>query len=129
MTWLWPEGEAVEAIHHPQCGNVAHGVRPAEPPISDWRTSSPNRCTPLGFVWQGTSYYILVVCNHWRVHTRWWESDQALWRQYLKVLVAPVAMADILAHSYNPGSASGGFLGLLYCDLRLGDWFLARVYD
>ena len=85
MTRLWPEGEAVET-----CGN-------------------PDM--PAGFLWQGTPHRISQVCNRWRVHTRWWEPDQALWREYCKV-----ATAD-------------GLLCLIYRDLVTGRWFLARLYD
>jgi hypothetical protein len=85
VTRLWPKGEAVEA----------------------WGGEE----TPAGFAWGGASHYILDVCNRWRVHTRWWEPDQIIWREYLKV------------------ETDKGLLCLLYRDLRSGGWFLARVYD
>jgi hypothetical protein len=131
MTRLRPEGEVVEAIPHPQHRDAdsAYGMRSAGTLISDWYTLSPGWYTPVGFVWQGTSYYILAVCNYWQVHTRWWEPDQVLWREYLKVLAAPAIIADRLDRGSDLGSTSDGFLGLLYHDLLLGDWFLARVYD
>jgi hypothetical protein len=85
VTRLWPKGELVE-------------VRGGEGTVA-------------GFVWRGSSHQIQETCNRWRVHTRWWESDQAVWREYLKVIT------------------DTGLLCLLYRDLLGGDWFLARVYD
>ena len=66
---------------------------------------------PSGFVWQGVSHRVLMVCNDWRVHTRWWEPDQAIWREYVKV------------------ATDTGLLCLLYQDLLKGGWFLSRIYD
>ena len=85
MTRLWPKGEAVRI----------------------WGTQD----APLGFVWQGTPQRIDQVCNRWRVHTRWWEAGEVVWREYWKV------------------TTDGGFLCLLYHDLLGGDWFLSRLYD
>ena len=93
MTRLWPEGEAVRI----------------------WtREKSPIGAptgAPLGFVWCGKSHRILEVCNRWRVHTYWWEPDQTVWREYLKV------------------TTDTGLLCLIYRDLLSGGWFLARIYD
>ncbi len=88
-------------------------------------TETAGECTPAGFSWLGKSYCIRKVCTRWRVHTRWWEPDQALWREYLKVLVTPAMMAS----SLSSDSVSSELLCLLYHDLLSGDWFLARVYD
>lgn len=85
MTRLWPEGKAVEAWG------------------SDEMLS--------GFTWKGTSHRIQRVCSYWRLHTRWWDLDEAIWREYIKVIT------------------DGGFLCLLYRDLNQGGWFLARIYD
>ena len=92
MTRLWPEGKAVK-------------VREEEAPTS--------------FVWQGKTHHIAEVCNRWRVHTRWWQPEGVLWREYVKV------------------TTEAGLLCLLYWDLLNGGlvlssskgWFLARVYD
>jgi hypothetical protein len=131
MTRLRSEGEAVEVLYHPQCGDTGtiSGAQSGETPIPNWCAPAPACCTPTGFVWQGTSYCTLVVCNRWRVHTRWWEPDQTLWREYLKVLVAPATETGRLGHNSGLSSPSDGFLCLLYRDLLLGEWFLARVYD
>ncbi len=67
--------------------------------------------TPSGFAWQGAPHHIVEVCNRWRVHTRWWEAEETIWREYLKV------------------ATDKGLLCLLYRDLLGGGWFLARVYD
>jgi hypothetical protein len=67
--------------------------------------------TPDGFVWQNAPHRILEVSNRWRVHTRWWEPNEAIWREYVKVVT------------------DSGFLCLIYHDLRQGGWFLARLYD
>jgi hypothetical protein len=85
LTRLWAVGEAVDA----------------------WGGEE----TPAGFVWQGISHCVVDVCNRWRIHTRWWEPDQAVWREYLKV------------------TTDRGLLCLLYRDLLDGGWFLARIYD
>lgn len=85
MTRLWPAGQAI---------TIRHG-----------------QDTPAGFVWQGMSYHIAGVCNRWRIHTRWWEPGEDIWREYLKVVTGE------------------GVLCLLYQDLITGDWFLARIYD
>jgi hypothetical protein len=45
------------------------------------------------------------------VHTRWWEPEAAIWREYVKV------------------ATKTGLLCLLYRDLIQGGWFLARIYD
>jgi len=85
MTRLWPQGEAVEILGEQEI--------------------------PTGFVWQRMPHHILAICNRWRIHTRWWEPDKAVWREYLKV------------------ETDNGLLCLLYRDLVHGGWFLARVYD
>ena len=91
MTRLWPNGEAVEAWG---------GIETLE-----------------GFFWQGTSHHISIVCNRWRIHTRWWDAanglypGQAIWREYLKI------------------TTDQELLCLLYRDLQEESWFLARVYD
>ncbi|MBC8449516.1 MAG: hypothetical protein H8D78_17350 [Chloroflexi bacterium] len=85
MTRLWPEGERVQA----------------------WGEEE----MPAGFEWQGESHRILELCNRWRVHTRWWEPEQAVWREYRKV------------------TTEAGLLCLIYWDLLKGGWFLARLYD
>jgi len=85
MTRLWPEGEQVEA----------------------WGGEG----TPDGFVWHGEPHRILDVCNCWRIHTRWWEPDQGVRREYLKVVT------------------DTGLLCYIYRDLLSGDWFLSKIYD
>lgn len=85
MTRLRPEGEAIQVWG------------PAE--------------RPAGFHWRGTTHRIADVWNCWRLHTRWWEPDQTVWREYLKV------------------TTDQEVLCLLYRDLVSGDWFLARIYD
>jgi hypothetical protein len=64
-----------------------------------------------GFFWQGMSHPISNRHNRWRIHTRWWEPHESIWREYIKV------------------TTDTGLLCLLYHDLRDGGWFLARVYD
>lgn len=70
---------------------------------------------PKGFIWQGGSHpggvHRIKVWNRWRIHARWWVSEQPTWREYLKV------------------TTDTGLLCLLYCDLINGGWFLARIYD
>lgn len=85
MTHLWPEGEVVEI----------------------WGDEH----TPAGFIWQGAPHCILEICNRWRVHTRWWEPGETLWREYVKV------------------TTDSGLLCLIYRDLIGGGWFFCRLYD
>ena len=85
MTRLWPDGEAVDT-----CGA---------------------QDAPTGFFWQGKRHSIEETCNSWRVHTRWWEPEQSIWREYLKV------------------TTHTGLLCLLYRDLLGDGWYLARIYD
>jgi hypothetical protein len=85
MTRLWLDGEPVEV----------------------WGEKK----APNGFEWQGEVHRILEVCNRWRVHTRWWEPGETIWREYQKV------------------TTDTGLLCLIYCDLLSGDWFLTRLYD
>jgi hypothetical protein len=85
VTRLWPEGEAIETW--------------GEEEMLD------------GFTGQGASHRVLEVCNRWRVHTRWWEPGEAIWREYVKV------------------TTDTGLLCLLYRDLLDSGWFLARIYD
>jgi hypothetical protein len=85
MTRLWSEGEIV--------------------------TTWGGEEMPAGFDWQGVSHRIQELCNRWQVHTRWWEQEKAIWREYLKV------------------ATDTGLLCLIYRDLHHGGWFLARLYD
>ena len=85
MTQFWPEGQAIEV----------------------WG----GRETPGGFKWNGASHRVLDICNRWRIHSRWWEPDHAIWREYLKVVT------------------DTGFLCLIYRDLTSRGWFLSRIYD
>ena len=85
MTRLWPEGERVKV----------------------WGKEE----TPAGFDWHGEPHRILDICNRWRIHSRWWEPDHAIWREYLKVVT------------------DTGFLCLIYRDLWSDNCFLSRIYD
>ena len=67
--------------------------------------------TPTNFTWQGETHHVLEICNRWRIHTCWWEPGETVWREYLKV------------------ATDTGYLCLLYRDLLVGRWFLARLYD
>ena len=85
MTRLWPEGEIV--------------------------TTWGGEEIPRGFDWRGASHRIQELCNRWQVHTRWWDSQEAIWREYLKV------------------ATDTGLLCLIYRDLLKDRWFMARLYD
>ena len=85
MTRLWADGEPVEV----------------------WGGQK----APAGFAWQGARHGITGIRNRWRIHTRWWQPGEAIWREYVKV------------------TTTSGLLCLLYRDLLAGGWFLARVYD
>lgn len=85
LTRLWPAGERVEI----------------------WGEEDE----PRGFHWQGGLHRVVGKHNRWRVHTRWWEPDLAVRREYWKV------------------TTDTGLLCLLYRDRLAGGWFLARIYD
>lgn len=85
MTRLWSEGE----------------------PLKLWSREG----IPAHFTWQGESHHVLDVCNRWRIHTRWWEPEHTIWREYWKVVT------------------DRGLLCLIYQDQFSHTWFLARVYD
>ena len=82
-------------------------LRPKGEAIRIWERDG----VPEGFMWQGASHHILEVCNRWRVHTRWWEPGERVWRDYLKV------------------ATDSGLLCQLYNDRIKGGWFLSRLYD
>ena len=100
MTRLWPQGQPIQAWGHGDGREASH--IPGE--VSASRVFGE---TPDGFDGQ----HVLEVCNRWRIHTRWWEPQQAIWREYWKVVT------------------DAGLLCLIYQDLGEGGWFLARVYD
>lgn len=81
---------------------------PAGQPITTWGEWEE---APAGFTWQGWMHAIEEFHNRWRIHTRWWDVEEAIWREYVKV------------------TTDTGLLCLLYRDLRTGGWFLVRVYD
>lgn len=85
MTRLWPQGQPIE-------------IRGDDD-------------LPAGFDCQGTSHNIVDICNRWRIHTRWWEPERCVWREYLKV------------------TTDTGLLCLIYRDLLCNGWFMARLYD
>lgn len=85
MTRYWPQGLAIET----------------------WGDDD----TPLGFVWQGAPHRIVEVCNRWRMHTRWWNPEKTVWREYWKV------------------ATDDGWLCLLFYDRLREGWRLARIYD
>jgi hypothetical protein len=124
VTRMRPGGEVVKVWDENCAGGLSTEI-----------TGTPGWCTPASFDWHGTHYRIRKVCTRWRIHTRWWEPDQALWREYLKVLVvpedliAPAMMASACGSVSNSDKARGSLLCLLYRNLLSGDWFLARIYD
>jgi hypothetical protein len=67
--------------------------------------------TPTHFTWQGEYHRVLNVCNRWWIHTRWWEPEHTIWREYWKVVT------------------DKGLLCLICQDQFSHTWFLARVYD
>ncbi|MFZ5915476.1 MAG: hypothetical protein ACOYZ7_00905 [Chloroflexota bacterium] len=70
-------------------------------PIEVWGETD----APTGFTWAGADHRVVEVCN------RWWQPDETVWREYLKVVTG------------------SGLLCLLYHDLIGGGWLLARLYD
>ena len=76
-------------------------------PIITWDEEDP----PRGFTWNNASHEILEIVNTWRVHTRWWEPFQIVWREYFKIVT------------------DTGHLCQIYHDLQNGGWYLARIYD
>jgi hypothetical protein len=111
MTRLPPSGAQIEVatVTTPSCGASRHhsGEVWDNPSQAGGNSEEP----PTGFDWQQEPHHILEVCNRWRVHARWWEREQAVWREYFKV------------------TTDRGLLCLIYHDLQSGDWFLSRIYD
>ena len=81
---------------------------PAGQPVTTWDNREEE---PAGFAWQGGLHAIEEFHNRWRVHTRWWDAGETIWREYVKV------------------TTGTGLLCLLYRDLRSEGWFLVRIYD
>ena len=94
MTRLWPQGQRIQV----------HGLE-TSPRREDDETS------PAGFDYQGQSHRIVDICNRWRIHTRWWELDRCVWREYLKA------------------TTDTGLLCLIYHELSSDEWYMARIYD
>ena len=86
MTRLWPDGEPIEV-------DTDEGGR------------------PVRFDWQGQSYRLHQVQQHWQVDNDWWSEEGRVWRDYLAV------------------TTTTGLLCVIYRDLLAGDWFLAKLYD
>ena len=95
------------------CGQVTGSDVRAVPCIigAPGQTGESSGELPAGFDWQQEPHQILEICNCWRIHARWWDSEQAVWREYFKV------------------ATDRGLLCLIYHDLQSGDWFLSRIYD
>lgn len=70
-----------------------------------------NDGTPVRFQWQGDWREVAFIANRWRVNTTWWLPGADAQREYVKLTTAD------------------GLLCTLYCDLRDGAWYCARVYD
>jgi hypothetical protein len=82
-------------------------LRPGGEAVEIWGPAEE----PAGFLWRDGPHPIVQTWNRWQVHTRWWEPDEAVWRDYRKV------------------TTETGLLCLLYHDRLDGGWFLARIYD
>jgi hypothetical protein len=103
MTRLPSNGERIEEWDNPcQAGANGSVLHPA---------FCAGEEPPTGFDWRQEPHHILEVCNRWRVHARWWEADQTIWREYFKV------------------TTDSGLLCLIYHDLQSGNWYLSRIYD
>lgn len=104
MTRLPPNGAQIEVATAPRHPSGGVGDAPGQ-------TGESSGELPAGFDWQQEPHQILEICNCWRIHARWWDSEQAVWREYFKV------------------ATDRGLLCLIYHDLQSGDWFLSRIYD
>jgi hypothetical protein len=87
-------------------------LRPEGEPVEVWGDEED----PEGFIIHRVGahpmgVHRIDVWNRWRIHARWWASEQPTWREYLRV------------------TTDTGLLCLLYRDLINGGWYLARVYD
>ena len=94
MTRLWSEGE----------------------PVTVWGSEE----NPSAFDWRGEHHRVEGICNRWRVHTRWWEQDGTIQREYLK-LTTDTGLLCLLCRDLLPPTP-----------LRANtdtQWFIARLYD
>ena len=91
MTRLWPMGEI----------------------ITVWGPEE----NPSAFDWHGEHHCIEELCNRWRVHTRWWDQNGTIQREYLKV-VTDTGLLCLLCHDLAALTTSPG-----------AQWFMARLYD
>jgi hypothetical protein len=64
---------------------------------------------PRTFLWHGQRRTVAAIALRWRVRANWWTEEA--WREYVKL------------------TTTDGLLCTLYCDLRTGNWFCARLYD
>ncbi len=63
------------------------------------------------FTWNGRTYHIERVLQHWRVDCDWWSDAGQVSREYWAV----TTKADLLC--------------VLYCDRCAQRWYLSKVYD
>ncbi len=66
---------------------------------------------PLSFTWQARTHEVERICNRWRISEQWWRTDEAAWREYIKLVTRD------------------GLLCLLARDLGEGTWQIIRLYD
>ena len=80
-----------------------------------WRSGPPlavltdDKGVPQSFEWREDVHHTNTICNSWRVHSDWWKSS--IWRDYYKI------------------ETTDGILCIIYRDLVIDSWHLARIYD
>ena len=86
MTRFWPDGQLI-------------------------KVESDAANTPLAFTWQRRKHQVESIANRWRIHTRWWEPNEMVWREYWKV------------------ATNTGLLVILFHDFLTDRWYVQRLYD
>jgi hypothetical protein len=62
-------------------------------------------------MWRNAEHHVIETPNSWTIHTRWWEPDEAVWRDYYKIIT------------------DTGMLCYIYYDRLRDDWYLERIFD
>ncbi len=103
MTRLWATGESVQVVVAGPRGVHDEGAGAS-------RAVAPG-AAPVRFQLRGEWYEVAFIVNRWRVYTTWWLPEADAQREYVKLV------------------STDGLLCTLYCDLRDGAWYCARIYD
>ena len=66
---------------------------------------------PVIFYWQGRRHRLARIHQRWQIDTDWWRAEGRIWRAYFAVTTVT------------------GIFCVIFQDLLLDKWFLAKIYD